>query len=66
MSCHGNHAISHDEMDLLLGEINFLPLSGLILPFGINKKYSYGFNVGLIAPWGTSLSNGFVLFLSFH
>ena len=27
---HGNHAISQNEMDLLLGELNFLPLSGRI------------------------------------
>ena len=43
----------------MIGEHKWLPLSGLIEPFGINKKCSKGFNEGLITPRGTSLSNGF-------
>ena len=42
MGCHGNHAISHNQMDFLLGELNFLPLSGLIEPFDINKNAHRG------------------------
>ena len=52
-------------MNLLLKNIFFLPLRGFILPFDVNKKCSYGFNVGLITHWGTSLSNGFVLIFKF-
>ena len=40
-------------------------LSGLIEPFGINKKCSQGFNVGLISSLCTSLSNGFALIFKF-
>ena len=29
MGYHGNHALSHSEMDLLLGDHNLLPLGGL-------------------------------------
>ena len=42
-----------------------MPLRGFILLFDVNKKYSEGFNEGLITHWGTSLSNGFVLFFKF-
>ena len=37
------------------------PLSDLIEPFDMNKKFSKEFNVdlGLITPWGASLCNGF-------
>ena len=36
---------------LIFEEHNLLHLSGLIEPFGINKKCSKGFNVVLITPW---------------
>ena len=65
MGCHGYYAISHNHNELIIGEYNFLPLRGLILPFDANKRCSYGFNVDLITHWGTSLSNGFVLRFKF-
>ena len=66
MCCHENNAISHNQNGFVFEEDNFLLLfSGLIEPFGTNMKCSYGFNIGLITPWDTSLSNGFALLFMF-
>ena len=58
------------RMDLFLGTQVILHVSGLMEPFGINKKCSQGFNVGLITYLCTSLSNGFALifkvFINIH
>ena len=70
MGCHGNHAISNNQMGVLFKNIEFFTLSCLIEPFEINKQYSQEFNVGLNTPLGSSLCNGFVLifkvFIKFH
>ena len=63
MGCYGNDAISHSQNGSIFEEHKFLYLSGLMEPFGINKKCFKGFNVGLITLWGTSLSKGFALIL---
>ena len=66
MCCHGNHAISHNQNGFVFEEhILILPLIGLIVISGINKKCSFGLNIGLIIPWFSSLSNGLALHFKF-
>ena len=67
MGCHGNHAISNNQMGVLLRNIEYFTLSCLIEPFEKSKQCSIGIQCSL---WGSSLCNGFVLtfkvFINFH
>ena len=53
------------KIDQFLRNVISLHLKGLIEPFGISKKCSLRFNVGLITAKGIRLSNHFALFFKF-
>ena len=66
MGYHGNHEISYNENAFIFRTIFFLHLSGPIEQISSHNEMFYVFNVGLITPFDTSLSNGFPTFIIFH
>ena len=54
------------KMHVFLGQYFFLHLSGPIEQIYTHKEMFYVFNVGLITPFDSSLSNGFPTFIIFH
>ena len=65
MGSHGNHVISHMQMDLLLGEHNLLLKGGFNKTFDINKKYLW-LKVGLLLYVVLVFPMVLSSFLSFH
>ena len=61
MSCHGNHGISYNQSAFIFEDNIFLHLSGPIEQIYTHNEMSYVFNVGLITPLDTSLTNVFLL-----
>ena len=57
MGCQGNHAVLHNHNGFSFKDKICLHLSGPIKQFDNDKKLLYGVIVGLVTPYGTSLSN---------
>ena len=62
MGRQGYHAVSHNHNGCICYDNIYLHLNCPIKQFDNDKKLSYGFNVGLITPNGTSISNLSLMF----